>query len=156
LKNYQNKLFPYAYNITGSSEDAKDAIQDVLIKHFSSKNKNIENETGYLIRAVVNQSINIKKRRDKINLDKIWLPEPISTEKADDNINREEIISYSILVLLEKLTPKERAVFILKKAFDYSHKDIAETVDLTTENSRKLLNRAKTKLALSRIETIPH
>jgi len=153
LKDYQKLLFPYAYNITGSSEDAKDAIQDILVKHFSFRNENIKNETGYLIKSVINQSINIKKRKDKVNLNKIWLPEPVATEKSDDSINRDEIISYSLLVLLEKLTPKERAVFILKEAFDYSHKDIAETIDLTIENARKLLSRARTKLSLSENKT---
>lgn len=147
MKNYNNKLFPYAYNILGSSEDAKDAIQDVLMKYLSIEKEDIENEIGYLIKAVINQSINLKKKRSKITTNKVWLPEPISTENADDNIVKEEILSYSILVLLEKLTAKERAVFILKEAFDYSHKEIAKTIDFTIENSRKLLSRAKTKLA---------
>lgn len=150
---YQHLLFSYAYNITGSSEDAKDAVQDILVKHFSGRNKNIKNETGYLIKSVINQSINIKKRSDKSQLNKTWLPEPVATEKADDTINRDEIISYSLLVLLEKLTPKERAVFILKEAFDYSHKDIAETIDLSVENARKILSRARTKLSLSENKT---
>ncbi|MEE9362218.1 MAG: sigma-70 family RNA polymerase sigma factor [Cellulophaga sp.] len=146
MKDYQYKLFPYAYNILGSSEDAKDAVQDVLVKHFSSKNKNIKNVKGYLIKSVVNQAINIKKRNAKITADTIWLPEPLATEKTDDTIISEEIISYSMLVLLERLTPKERAVFILKEAFNYSHKEIAETINATIENSRKLLSRAKLKL----------
>jgi len=147
LKNYYNKLFPYAYNILGSSEDAKDAVQDILVKFISIKNATIKNEIGYLIKAVINQSINLKKKKSKITTNRLWLPEPISTENADNNINREEILSYSLLVLLEKLTAKERAVFILKEAFDYSHNEIAETISLTIENSRKLLSRAKTKLA---------
>ncbi|TGV02974.1 sigma-70 family RNA polymerase sigma factor [Flavivirga rizhaonensis] len=147
LKNYQNILFPYAYNILGSVEDAKDAIQDVLIKHLSINKDHIENDIGYLVKSVINQSINIKKRRSKITSNRLWLPEPLSTETADNNIDSEEIISYSILVLLEKLTASERAVFILKEAFDYPHKDIAKTIDITIENSRKLLSRGKTKLA---------
>jgi RNA polymerase sigma-70 factor (ECF subfamily) len=80
--------------------------------------------------------------------DPIWLPEPVATEKADTGINREEIISYSMLVLLEHLNPKERAAFILKEAYDYSHEDIAQTLSITVENSRKLLSRAKSKLAV--------
>lgn len=148
MENYQSKLFPYAYNILGSVEDAKDAVQDIIVNHLSSK-RQIENEIGYLIRAVINQSINLKKKRDRVLLGKTWLPEPFTTESADSNINREEIISYSMLVLLEKLTAKERATFILKEAFDYSHNEIADLMDFTTENSRKLLSRAKSKLALS-------
>jgi len=144
--NYQKRLFPYAYNILGSVDDAMDAIQDVITKYISSSKPNIENEISYLIKGVINQSINIKKRNQKTIGDKIWLPEPISTEKADTNINREEIISYSMLVLLEKLNPKERAVFILKEAFDYSHEEIATAMSFSIENSRKLLSRAKKAL----------
>lgn len=146
MKNYHDILFPYAYNILGSAEDAKDTIQDTLLKYFSSDKEHIQNEIGYLIKSVINQSINVKKKKTTISTDSIWLPEPIATEKADQNINKEEILSYSLLVLLEKLSAKERAVFILREAFSYSHKEIGATIGLTIENSRKLLNRAKTKL----------
>ena len=147
LKNYHNKLFPYAYNILGSSEDAKDAVQDVLVKYLSIEKEYIENETGYLIKSIINQSINLKNKKNKITTNNVWLPEPFSTENTDDDIDREAILSYSLLVLLEKLTAKERAVFILKEAFDFSHKEIAEAIDFSIENSRKLLSRAKAKLA---------
>ncbi|GHC65312.1 sigma-70 family RNA polymerase sigma factor [Ulvibacter litoralis] len=146
MKNYHDILFPYAYNILGSSEDAKDTIQDILVKYLIIDKNHIENEIGYLIKSVINKSINLKKRNKKTTTTDVWLPEPLSTENADDNINYNEILSYSMLTLLEKLTAKERAVFILKVAFDYSHKEIAETIGLTIENSRKLLSRAKIKL----------
>ncbi|WP_298531964.1 sigma-70 family RNA polymerase sigma factor [uncultured Algibacter sp.] len=146
MKNYHDILFPFAYNILGSSEDAKDTIQDILVKYLIIDKKHIENEIGYLIKSVINQSINVKKRKSKTTATNVWLPEPLSTENADDNINYNEILSYSMLTLLEKLTAKERAVFILKVAFDYSHKEIAETIGFTIENSRKLLSRAKIKL----------
>lgn len=146
MKNYHNILFPYAYNILGSSDDARDIIQDILVKYLSIDKNHIQNEIGYLTKSVINQSINLKKKKKTISTESIWLPEPVSTENADKNIHQEEILSYSILVLLEKLSAKERAVFILKEAFNYSHKEIADTIDFTTENSRKLLSRAKTKL----------
>lgn len=143
---YQKRLFPYAYNILGSADDAMDVIQDVITRYIANSKQELENEIGYLIKGVINQSINIKKRNQKVNRNSIWLPDPIATENADHNLHREEIISYSILVLLEKLNPKERAVFILKEAFDYSHQEIAATLSLSIENSRKLLSRAKKSL----------
>lgn len=146
MKDYQKTLFPYAYNILGSYDDAKDAVQDVVVKYFINRNTKIENEGSYLIRSVINQSINLKKRKSRTSSIKLTLPEPISTENADADITRKEILSFSLLVLLDKLNPKERAIFILKEAFDYSHEDIAQTLDLSIENSRKLLSRAKTKL----------
>lgn len=151
MKNYSDILFPYAYNILGSSEDAKDIVQDMLTKYLSLDKDHIENEIGYLTKSVINQSINAKKKKKTISAEVIWLPEPISTEKADDYIHKEEILSYSMLTLLEKLTAKERAVFILKESYDYSHQEVAETLGCTMENSRKILSRAKNKLKSSRV-----
>ncbi|WP_235906521.1 sigma factor-like helix-turn-helix DNA-binding protein [Ginsengibacter hankyongi] len=74
------------------------------------------------------------------------MPEPIATEKADANITRKEILSYSLMVLLENLNAKQRAVFILKEAFDYDHKEIASVLGITEENSRKIFSRAKEEL----------
>lgn len=144
LKNYQKTLFPYAYNILGSAEDAIDVIQDVMLKHLSHEKQELDNEKGYLIKSVVNQSINLKKRNRRTVGESVWLPEPV--EMADSNINKEEILSYSMLVLLEQLNPRERAVFILKEAFDYSHQEIADALSFSIENSRKLLSRAKNVL----------
>lgn len=146
IKDYQKRLFPYAYNILGSYDDAKDAVQDVITKYYSADKPNIDSPVNYLIRSVINQSINIKKRGNKTTIIGISLPEPVSTEGADKNISRKEIISYSLLVLLDSINAKERAVFILKEAFDYSHEEIGDTLQISTEGSRKLLSRAKIKL----------
>jgi RNA polymerase sigma factor (sigma-70 family) len=146
VQDYQKRLFPYAYNILGTYDDANDAIQDVMAKYYSAGKTNIDNERNYLIKSVINQAINIKKRNSKSVSPGISLPEPVSTESADANLNRKEIISYSLLVLLESVNAKERAVFILKEAFDYSHEEIGDILQISTEGSRKLLSRAKMKL----------
>ena len=159
--NYQSRLFPYAYNILGSVDDARDAIQDVMEKHLTGPQRELDNESAYLIRSVINHAINLKKRQNRIVESGVWLPEPLMTadtdeivvghepianDRADDSIIRQEVISYSMLVLLEYLKPKERAVFILKEAYDYSHDEIAETLSISVDNSRKLLSRAKNEL----------
>jgi RNA polymerase sigma factor (sigma-70 family) len=146
LKAYPGILFPYAYNILGSSEDARDAVQDVLSNFISSSKEGIENEKGYLIKSVINQAINMRNKRKKMSGGEVWLPEPFATEEADTDINLREIVSYSMLVMLEQLNPKERAVFILKEGFGYSHEEIAEVFSGTVEHSRKLLSRARVKL----------
>ncbi|MGV3508913.1 MAG: sigma-70 family RNA polymerase sigma factor [Sphingobacteriaceae bacterium] len=143
---HYKKLVNYAYGILGSQDDAKDAVQDVMERYISMDKQHIENETSYLIKASINQAINIKNRKKKLVGNNIWLPEPVATEFADVNITKNETVSYSMMVLLENLNAKERAVFILKEAFDYSHEEIAATLSLTIENSRKLLSRAKDKL----------
>lgn len=146
MKNYQNTLFPYAYNVLGTKTDARDAIQDVMAKYIGQDTE-VQNEKSYLIRAVINQSINLKrKQKQKTSLDGSWLPEPVETTTADKNIIAKDILSYSLLFVLEQLNPKERAVFILKEAFDYSHKEIAEVLSVTVVYSRKLLSRARAKV----------
>ncbi|HEX5151477.1 MAG TPA: sigma-70 family RNA polymerase sigma factor [Parafilimonas sp.] len=151
---YERLLTTYAYNILGSYEDARDVVQDAYLRFMQRKRTEVEDEKAYLIRTVINLSINSKNRqkRERESYPGEWLPEPIATETADTLLNRKEILSYSLMILLEKLTAKQRAVFILKEAFAYDHKEIAEVLDITEENSRKLLNRAKEKLQTS--ETI--
>lgn len=143
---YQAKLFPYAYNILGSIEDAKDVVQDIVVQQVNEESVNIEKPMAYMVKSVINRSINLKKRNKKLTDDTTWLPEPVSTDSADSLVNRDEIISYSLLVILEKLTAKERAVFMLKEGFDYSHEEISQVIEISIENSRKLLSRAKQKV----------
>lgn len=144
----QKILFPYAYNILGSAEDAKDIIQDVLSNYVTRGSEGVEDEKNYLIRSVINRAINAKKRKRKlIGPADIWLPEPVATDDAADrNLYLKDILSYSLLVLLEKLQAAERAVFILKESFEYTHQEIAAVLSITEEHSRKLLSRAKAKL----------
>lgn len=148
MEDIRKLLITYAYNILGSFEDAKDIVQDAYVKIADVNFDHIENKKSYLIRTVINLSINLKNRQKKLvkQYPGDWLPEPVATEGADTRIIRKEILSYSLMVLLEKLDAKQRAVFILKEAFDYDHKEIAEVLNITEENSRKIFSRAKLEL----------
>lgn len=146
MTDYSSQLFPYAYNILGSAEDARDAVQDVLEKHYAEAREGVENEKAYLIRSVINRAINLKTRRQHTAPPGVWLPEPIATESADAAVYLKDILSYSLLVLLERLNAQERAVFILRESFDYAHEEIGAILSITEAHSRKLLSRAKEKL----------
>ncbi len=141
-------LITYAYNLLGVLEEAEDVVQDVFLKFIQIETQNIQDKKAYLVRMVINHSINQKKKLNKkiIAYPGDWLPEPVATNKTDDGINRKEILSYSLMVLLERLDPKERAVFILKEAYDYDHKEIAAVLAISHDNSRQLLSRAKKQL----------
>jgi RNA polymerase sigma-70 factor (ECF subfamily) len=154
MEDIRKLLTTYAYNILGSYEDAKDVVQDAYLKFYNKDDSDsIDNKKSYLIRTVINLSINLKKRKNVLlrEYPGEYLPEPLATEKADANILRQDILSYSLMVLLDKLNPKQRAVFILKEAFDYDHKEISEVLHMTEENSRKMLSRAKQELKNPRI-----
>ena len=146
------KLFPYAYNILGNIDDCQDVIQDVLIRFNAKQVSSISNQNAYLIKSVINQAINLKKKNNRERQQKIVLPEPIVTNQGENKIELDEIINYSMFVLLDTLNTKERAVFLLKEAFDYEHDEIAEILEISVENSRQILTRGKRKLKLRKPE----
>jgi RNA polymerase sigma factor (sigma-70 family) len=152
LNTLNKKLFPYAYNILGNIGDCQDVIQEVLIKFNEKEGCSISNPNAYLIKSVINQAINLKKKNDRERQQKITLPEPIVTNQGESKIELDEILNYSMLVLLDTLNTKERAVLLLKEAFDYEHSDIAEILEISAENSRQILTRAKKKLKLRKPE----
>lgn len=148
MEDLRPSLTLYAYNILGSYEDAKDIVQDVFLKFTQLNEDKIADKKSYLIRMVVNLAIDHKRRLKKQvgQYPGPWLPEPLATDDPSFAIHRKEILSYSLLVLLEKLDSKQRAVFILKEAFDYDHDEVAEVLGITAENSRKILSRARAEL----------
>lgn len=148
MDSLQQILTPYAYTILGSVEEAKDVVQEVLLERFKRKDDGIENEKAYLTRAVINRAINRKNRQKKLlsGYPGMWLPEPVATERADHDLRQKDMLSYSLMVLLEKLDARQRAVFILKEAFDYGHEEIAQVLNISAENSRKILSRARKEL----------
>jgi RNA polymerase sigma-70 factor (ECF subfamily) len=148
MNTLQQLLTSYAYNILGSWEEAKDVVQDVMLERLNRNGDPVENEKAYLTRAAINRAINAKSRQKKMRstYPGEWLPEPVSTETADGDLHQKDILSYSLMVLLEKLDARQRAVFILKEAFDYEHEEIAELLDISVENSRQILSRAKKEL----------
>lgn len=143
--NYR-KLLTYAYNIVGSYEDAKDLVQDVIEKFITLDKSNIRDESNFLIKSTINHSINFKNRHSKKEVFGEWLPEPVSFDNAETKLIKEQTAGYTMLVLLENLNPKERAVFILKEGFSYSHSEIAELLEISPDNSRQLLSRAGKQL----------
>lgn len=148
-RKYKAQLVPYAYNIIGDSLAAEDVVQEILNIYFLNPHDQIQNPDGYLMRSVINRSINAKKSiqvRKKQYIGQ-WLPVPIHTDESIyKEIDRRHILDYSLLVLLERLNPKERAVFILKESFDFEHSEIAEVLEITVENSRQLYKRGRQKL----------
>jgi RNA polymerase sigma factor (sigma-70 family) len=156
MDSLQQLLTSYAYTILGSVEEAKDVAQDVLLERFKRNGDAIENEKAYLTRAAINRAINRKNRQKKVRsgYPGVWLPEPVATERADHDLHQKDILAYSLMVLLEKLDARQRAVFILKEAFDYEHEEIAQVLNISVENSRKILSRARKELKTESLKSV--
>src|SRR5262249_2312137 len=145
---YRGLLFSVAYNMLGIVQDAEDILQETYLRWSAVKLEEVTNHRAFLVKIVTNLSINHltsarKKREDYVGL---WLPEPLSKEKINDSIKGLDLyysLSIGMMVLLEKLTPLERAVFLLKDVLSYEYSEIAEILSKTEENCRKIFSRAK-------------
>ncbi|MEO0582356.1 MAG: sigma-70 family RNA polymerase sigma factor [Bacteroidota bacterium] len=147
-QSYKEMLFPIAYNMLGSQSDAEDLVHETLIKWLDWDKSEIENERGYLVRTLINKCLNFIRDRKKENLD-------LSTEKQDTavhmpfRVEHDFSLSMSMHQLMAKLNPTERAVFLLKDIFNYTHKEIAEILDISEANCRQILVRARKHLKKS-------
>ncbi|HZS77859.1 MAG TPA: RNA polymerase sigma-70 factor [Ktedonobacteraceae bacterium] len=155
FQTYRPLLFSIAYRMTGSASQAEDIVQDAFLRYQQAANTSIDSPKSYLTTIVVNLSLNYLKsaRVQREEYVGIWLPEPILTSDAESveaNIERQESISMAFLVLLETLTPPERAVFLLHEVFDYPFEEIARMLQKSPANCRQLFHRAKSHLAEKR------
>ena len=143
---YKSYLFSIAYRMLGSVQDAEDILQDTYLAWLAMDQSKVNNTKTYLTKVVVNRSVKLLEQRKKQRVNYIgpWLPEPLVESLY--SIEQAETLSYSFLLLLEKLTPTERAVFLLHKVFDWQYEAIATAFELTNANCRQLGHRAQEKI----------
>jgi RNA polymerase sigma-70 factor (ECF subfamily) len=141
-------LFSIAYRMLGSVMDAEDLVQDVYLRWKEAPDRDVRAPQAYLATIVTRLAINQLRsaRRQRETYVGPWLPEPLVTDHAPDPsgpVELAESLSMAFLVLLERLSPTERAVFLLREAFDFEYDEIARIVDKTEANCRQLFARAK-------------
>ncbi|MGW0817360.1 RNA polymerase sigma-70 factor [Streptomyces viridiviolaceus] len=143
---YRRLLFSVAYRILGSAADAEDAVQDAWIKWSSADRSQVADPKAYLMRIVSNLALEHLRstRHKRETYVGPWLPEPILTSSdTADAVTDAESVSMAMLVVLETLSPLERAVFVLKEVFGFSHAEIAEAVDRSEAAVRQAAHRAR-------------
>jgi RNA polymerase sigma-70 factor, ECF subfamily len=148
-------LFSIAYRMLGSASDAEDVLQDAWLRYRGVDPSTIRTPKAFATTIVTRLCLDRLKSAQRTREDYVgpWLPEPVLTsevEGPDTMLQRAESVTLAFLVLLEKLSPEERAVFLLKDIFEYDHAEIADILGATVDNSRQLLHRAKARLAQSR------
>lgn len=156
---YKSLLFILAYQLTGSAADAEDAVQDVFMKAYDVHVECLEEPKAYLCKMVTNRCLDLQKsaRRRREMYVGPWLPEPFRTPEVDTletTVVRRDMLSYAMLVMLERLTPTERVVFVLREALGFEYPEIAELLGKQEANCRKLMSRAKSKMGISEGEPI--
>ncbi|MEK4118324.1 RNA polymerase sigma-70 factor [Paenibacillus sp. FSL W8-0919] len=157
-KQYRNLLFHLAYQMTGTVSDAEDAVQDVFVKVQSLPMDQIKEPKAYLCKMVTNRCLDHLKsaRQRREEYFGPWLPEPIPSAFGDsyEAVENQDLLSYAMLVLLERLSPAERAVFVLREALGFDYPEIAELVEKSETNCRKLMSRARGKMGITEDDLI--
>ncbi|WP_082693140.1 RNA polymerase sigma-70 factor [Bacillus sp. FJAT-29814] len=147
---YKSLLFSIAYRMLGTVSDAEDIIQDVFLHAGEVDLAKIVNKKAYLCKMVTNACLDYLKSARKKREVYIgpWLPEPLLVQENDPYVEvvKGELVSFAALLLFEKLTPIERAVFILREVLEYEYVAISEIVGRTETTCRKIFSRVKKKL----------
>src|SRR5689334_13218176 len=147
-------MFAVAYRMLGTITDAEDAVQDAWLRWSAAPRSDVADPRAYLARIVVNTALNrlraARARREAYIGP--WLPEPMlteapmPTETGPDPAERAELIdsvSLAMLVVLESLTPEERAVFVLREVFGFSHAEIGTALGRPEATVRQIAHRAR-------------
>lgn len=148
-------LFSIAYRMLGSASDAEDVLQDAWMRYRGAEQARIRSPKAFATTIVARLCLDRLKSARAAREEYVgpWLPEPVLTSQLktpDAVLQHTESITFAFLVLLEKLSPEERAVFLLKDIFEYEHAEVAAMLDMTVEKSRQLLHRAKERLMADR------
>ncbi len=154
----RRQLFGIAYRILGSAAEAEDVVQDVWIRWQGADRSAIVDPTAFLVTTATRVAINVahsaRKRRETYIGP--WLPEPLDTaHDPERGLAQTKELGLAVLVLLEKLTPTERAAYVLREAFDYTYESIADILSLKEPTVRQHVTRARKHLAEERRAPVP-
>jgi RNA polymerase sigma-70 factor (TIGR02957 family) len=152
------RLFGIGYRMLGSVSEAEDIVQDTWLRWQATDRSVVENPPAFLATITTRLSMNLAQSAHARHETYIgpWLPDPIDTSANPElGAERGEALEYAVLLLLEKLTPAERAAYVLREAFDYPYPLIAEIVQSSEPATRKLVSRARKHLATERRRPAP-
>jgi RNA polymerase sigma factor (sigma-70 family) len=149
----RSRLFGIAYRMLGNAAEAEDLVQDVWVRWQMADRSQVRDAAAFLVTTATRLAINVMQsaRARRETSAGPWLPDPVDTS-ADPRLGaeRRQALANGMLLLLEALTPTERAAYILREAFDYSYRDIAHVLRLEAANVRQVVTRARQHLARGR------
>ncbi|GAA1546697.1 RNA polymerase sigma factor SigJ [Brevibacterium picturae] len=145
----RGRMFGVAYRMVGTVSDAEDIVQEAYLRWQKADRGRIREPAAWLTKVIVNLALthlaSARIRRERYV--GAWLPEPLLTPDPRlgpaEAAEQRESLALGVLIVLERLTPPERAVYVLREALAYSHREIADVLEITEEYSRQLLRRAR-------------
>ncbi|WP_103516811.1 RNA polymerase sigma factor SigJ [Streptomyces sp. SM10] len=153
------RLQAIAYRLLGSAGDAEDAVQDTFLRWQATDTGRIEVPEAWLTKVLTNLCLNqlTSARARRETYVGQWLPEPLLDGDPmlgpAETAEQRESVSYAVLALMERLSPNERVVYVLREAFGYPHRRIAEILDITEAAGQQIFHRAKKHIAVGKVRT---
>jgi RNA polymerase sigma-70 factor (TIGR02957 family) len=150
---YRNLLFTVAYEMLGSAADAEDVLQETWLRWAGVDLGTVRDQRAYLVRITTRQALGRLRTlgRRKESYVGPWLPEPLlTTPDVAEDVELADSVSMAMLLVLETLTPNERAVFVLREVFDLTYDEIAEAVGKNPAAVRQIAHRARAHVAARR------
>ena len=147
---HRNLLFTVAYEMLGSAADAEDVLQETWLRWANVELDTVLDQRAYLVRITTRQALTRLRtlRRRKESYVGPWLPEPLlTTPDVAEDVELADSVSMAMMLVLETLTPTERAVFVLREVFDLEYDEIAEAVDKSPAAVRQIAHRARNRVA---------
>ncbi|MCX2724707.1 RNA polymerase sigma factor SigJ [Roseibium salinum] len=141
------RLLGLAYRMLGSMADAEDAVQDTFLKWQDADTAGISNADAFLTTVCTNRCLDLLKSAHKKRVDYVgpWIPEPLHIELGttpESDLDRAQSLTTAFLLLLERLSPKERAAYLLHEVFGTPHAEVALTLGISETAARQLVSRA--------------
>lgn len=151
FQSHRPALFAVAYRMLGSATDAEDMVQDAWLRFSAAQPADVRSAKAYLTTIVTRLCLDRLKSARATREEYVgpWLPEPVVTSDPrgpERALAQSESVTLAFMVLLETLSPEERAVFLLREVFDYEYEEIAGMLELTAANCRQLFHRAKGRI----------
>jgi RNA polymerase sigma-70 factor (ECF subfamily) len=149
----RSRLFGIAYRVLGSAAEAEDILQDVWLRWQAADRAAVSNPTAFLAttttRLAINRARSARSRRETCAGPGV--PEPLDTrDDPASGAERGEALEFAVLVLMQSLSPKERAAYILREAFSYLYSEIADVLRLSEASARQLISRARKHISEGR------
>ncbi|MFF9580826.1 RNA polymerase sigma-70 factor [Streptomyces achromogenes] len=151
------QLFGIAYRVLGSAVEAEDVMQETWVRWQNTDRAKVREPAAFLTTVATRLAINLAQsaRVRRESYVGPWLPEPVDTTQDPQlGAERAEALEMAVLLLLEKLNPVERTAYVLREAFDYPYRRVAEILETTEANARQLVSRGRRHLAAERREPV--
>jgi RNA polymerase sigma-70 factor (ECF subfamily) len=147
---FRSRLMSIAYRMLGSVADAEDAVQDAFLRYQTAGG--VSSPEGFLVRTTTRVCIDRLRERKRREYVGPWVPEPVATHVEHQDSALAESLIQAFLLLLERLTPDERAAFLLRVVFDYEYSALADVLGKSEDTARQLVSRARRRLGLDGIK----